>query len=53
MSEALEIAELEGQNSNANIVDILDYLAFSTGQVHKKLFELISYPIFYIFVFYH
>lgn len=35
MSEALEIAELEGQNSSVDIVDVLDYLAFATAQVKQ------------------
>ena len=33
MSEALHLVDTEDQNSTANIIDILDYLAFATAQV--------------------
>lgn len=33
MSQALEQAQIEGDNSGADIVMILDYLAYSTAQV--------------------
>ena len=33
MTEALKLHELEGADPTANIVDILDYLSFSTAHV--------------------
>jgi len=35
MTEALKLNELEGPNSTANIIDILDYLSFSTAHVSE------------------
>ena len=35
MSEALEQAELEGDNRTVEIVTVLDYLAYATAKVSK------------------
>ena len=34
MTESLNLFEIEGPNSTANIIDILDYLSFATAHVN-------------------
>lgn len=43
MTEALELYEIEGKNSTADVIEILDYLSYSTAQVKFTLFKFISW----------